>query len=92
MIAPSEGAPGPMAVGTRGQSEHQHLNSAITATDPQTAERAQVEHLRGTLAQRGIDLLANGDDRYTARRGKLTQDLTGIDAVERLARLLGASV
>lgn len=27
MTAPNEGAPGPMAVGTRGQSKHQHRQS-----------------------------------------------------------------
>lgn len=76
-----------MPVGTRGQSEQQPAQSTESPADLQTAER-----LRDILAQRGIGLQANGAGSYSVQRGRLTQDLHGLDAVERFARLLGASV
>lgn len=58
----------------------------------QAAELAQFERLRDLLEQRGIILLANAHGGYIARRGTLTRVLNSLDAVERIARLLGATL
>lgn len=83
-------AGGPTLPEQQRTTDTEHFDT--TAADPQAAELAQVERLRAILRQRGIDLLANGAGEYTVRRGKLTQALNGLDAVERIARLIGDAV
>lgn len=83
-------AGGPTLPEQQRTTDTEHFDT--TAADPQAAELAQVERLRAILRQRGIDLLANGADRYTVRRGRLSRVLNGVDAVARLARLIGGAV
>lgn len=89
MTAPNEGAPrAGVEAGTEAQREQKHRDFA---TDRQTAQRAQFEHLRALLALKGHELYATADG-YTVRRWGLSKELHGLDAVELFARAVGANV
>ena len=88
MTRPEKGAPGPTAIGARGQEKHQPAQSTESPPDLQTAEK-RFERLRALLALKGHELYATADG-YLVQRWGLTKDLTGIDAVEAFARQVGA--
>lgn len=90
MTAPDVRTPGASRANAEDTRED---NAQFTGqpSDRQTAQRAQFEHLRAALAQRGHELHATADG-YTVRRWGLSKELNDLDEAEEFARAVGANV